>query len=94
MHVDSIWDTVGRRKTQRIAKFLQRIILLEGLEHVAGGRVEDEIEINSGSSASWLVLFTLFLGVLVMVLCDIVYKLWKRLAAVEDELIEISELMA
>ena len=49
--------TTSRRSIQRIAKFLHRIILLEGLEQVAGERIEMCSESNAGTDKGWLVFF-------------------------------------
>ena len=81
---DRVQEGTSRRiRIQRIAKFLHRIILLGGLAQVAGERVDTNIESNPGSEKSWLILLTLFLEAIVVILCGIVYKLWKRLVLIE-----------
>ena len=84
-------ETISRGKIQRLAKFLHRIIVLGSLEQVAGERVEAEVNLQAGSETGWLFILTLFLCVVVVVLCGVIYKLWRRLLMVEDEIIEIKE---
>ena len=82
---------VSKGKITRLAKLLNRILLLEGLEHVAGNyTTEKEVE-NKKNWSSTASLVMGILLVLVMMLAGMVYVLWKSLREVRDDLRELKE---
>ena len=61
---------ISKSKIQRLAKLLNRILLLEGLEHVAGERMEVNIETPVTYNNWWAWVFIVFLLVVgTLILC-------------------------
>ena len=81
--------SVSRSKIQRLAKLLNRILLLEGLEHVAGERVSVQDETTVTNYSGWLWIFIVFLIAVIAVLIFGMYKLWKKLERMEARLQEV-----
>ena len=85
---------VSKGKIDRLAKLLNRILLLEGFEHVAGNSMDESntclaVEERSTSSmARWVI------GILVLtiiLLAGVVYLLWKSLREVKEVLYELRQ---
>lgn len=66
-------------------------MLLEGLEHVAAERIQKESEDISSAGISWMMLWIVALTMTVTGLCIVIYRLWKKVKVIEDELIEIKD---
>ena len=81
--------SVSRSKIQRLAKLLNRILLLEGLEHVAGERMETKEEIPATNHSWWLWIVVMILCVMISVLAFGMYKLVKRLERMEAKLQQV-----
>lgn len=85
---------VSRGKITRLAKLLNRILPLEGLEHVAGDYVSSndicmvEDRRQTSSITSWA---SGMLVVMVMLLAYAVRMLWKSLREVREDLKELAE---
>ena len=82
-------SSVSRSKIQRLAKLLNRILLLEGLEHVAGERVSMEEKITVTNHTQWLWAFIVVLMMVIAVLIFGIYQLWKRLERMETRLQQV-----
>ena len=85
---------VSKGKITRLAKLLNRILLLEGLEHVAGNYTTENDMCMVESKKNWSSTASLVMGillVLVMMLAGMVYVLWKSLREVRDDLRELKE---
>ena len=78
----------SRGKIQKLAKLLHRIVLLEGLEQVAGERMHDEFKEAMQPTNGLLVLA---LVAVVISLAIIIYLLWKKVKVIENELTEIKD---
>ena len=68
---------------------LNRILLLEGLEHVAGERVSVQDETTVTNYSGWLWIFIVFLIAVIAVLIFGMYKLWKKLERTEARLQQV-----
>ena len=85
---------ISKGKINRLAKLLNRILLLEGLEHVAGNSMDESNtclaveETSTSSMARWVI------GILVLMiilLAGVVYLLWKSLREVKEDLYELRQ---
>ena len=82
---------VSRSKIQRLAKLLNRILLLGGLEHVAGERVNVEENVIVTNRSQWLWTFIVVLIAVIAVLIFGMYKLWKKLERMETKLQQVAD---
>ena len=82
-------SSVSRSKIQRLAKLLNRTLLLEGLEHVAGERVGMEENVTVTNHSQWLWAFIVILMVVIAVLIFGIYQLWKKLERMETRLQQV-----
>ena len=80
---------VSRSKIQKLAKLLNRILLLEGLEHVAGERVSMEENVIVTNHSQWLWTFIVVLMVVIAVLIFGIYQLRKKLEKMEIRLQQV-----
>ena len=83
--------SASRGTIQKLAKLLHRIVLLEGLEQVAGERMRDEFQEAMQPTNSWIGLLVLGLVAVVISLAIIIYLLWKKVKVIENELTEIKD---
>ena len=81
--------SVSRNNIQRLAKLLNRILLLEGLEQVAGERMEMKEETTATNHSWWLWIVIVVLIVMMAVLVFGMYKLWKKLERMEARLQQV-----
>ena len=80
---------VNRSKIQRLAKLLNRILLLEGLGHVTGERIEMEEKIPATNHNWWLWMIIMILCVMISALAFSMYKLVKKLEKMETKLQQV-----
>ena len=85
---------INKGKINRLAKLLNRILLLEGLEQVAGNVMDESTtclaveERSTSSMARWVI------GILILMvifLAGVVYLLWKSLREVKEDLHELRQ---
>ena len=87
-------EQVSKGKIARLAKLLNRILLLEGLEHVAGNYVDEKDMCMVEENRSWSSMASLAVSILlalVMILAGVIYMLWKSLREVKRDLQELKE---
>ena len=82
---------VSKSKIQRLAKLLNRILLLEGLEHVAGERGEGDMTTQAHGSSGWTSMLIVILFMVIGVLILFIYKLWRKLERMEARLQSVTE---
>ena len=82
---------VSRSKIQRLAKLLNRILLLEGLEHVAGERSEFDMITPTEQSSGWMKVLIVILFMVICVLIFFIYQLWKKLERMETRLQRVTD---
>ena len=84
--------SVGRVKTSKLAKLLNRILLLEGLEQVAGSREENmEIELTKDDGWWWWFFITVIMVVMIISLVAVMAMMWKRIKMLEDVIQQIKD---
>ena len=82
---------VSRVKISKLTKLPNRILLVEGLEQVAGARSEDyETVKNEGNSWLWICFILVAVGVIIVLACAVA-MMWKRIRILEDEILEMKD---
>ena len=82
---------VSKSKIQRLAKLLNRILLLEGLEHVAGERGEVDMTTPTEQSSGWMKVLIVILFMVICALIFFIYQLWKKLERMEVRLQSVAD---
>ena len=91
-------EMVSKSKISKLAKLLNRILLLEGLEHVAGEMINPETQCSTvtmttaSSSTPWTMwVIVIFLVMIIGGLALASYKTWQKIKKIMEELEEMKE---
>ena len=84
--------SVSRVKISKLAKLLNRILLLEGLEQVAGSREENmEVELKKDNGWWWWWYFIIVTMVVIISLLAAMALMWRRVKALEDKIQQMKD---